>query len=81
MGILRQALHARGVLTVGIPPSLEPIHPVPSAQEVLDILNASGLNRICTPHQMHLASASGYSRPVVEDHIATLMARGVDQVP
>ena len=29
---------------------------------------------------MHLACASGYSRPVVEGHIATLMARGADQV-
>lgn len=65
---------------MGIPPSLEPINPAPSAQEVLDILNASGLNRIRTPHQVHLASASGYSRPVIEGHIATLMARGAGQV-
>ena len=49
-------------------------------QEVLDILNASGLNRIRTPHQVHLACASGYSRPVVESHIATLMSRGAGHV-
>ena len=79
-GELRQALHARGILTVGIPTSVEPVHPAPSPEEVLDILNASGLNRIRTPHQVHLACASGYSRPVVEGHIATLMARGADQV-
>jgi hypothetical protein len=77
---LRQALHARGILTVGIPTSVEPINPAPSPEEVLGILNASGLNRIRTPHQVHLACASGYSRPVVEGHIATLMARGADQV-
>ena len=77
---LRQALHARGILTVGIPTSVEPINPTPSQAEVLTILNASGLNRIRTPHQGHLACASGYSRPVVEGHIATLMARGADQV-
>lgn len=77
---LRQALHARGILTVGIPTSVEPTNPAPSPEEVLDILNASGLNRIRTPHQVHLACASGYSRPVVEGHIATLMARGADQV-
>jgi hypothetical protein len=77
---LRPALHARGILTVGIPTSVEPINPAPSPEEVLDILNASGLNRIRTPHQVHLACASGYSRPVVEGHIATLMARGADQV-
>ena len=79
-GELRQALHARGILTVGIPTSVEPVNPAPSPEEVLDILNASGLNRIRTPHQVHLACASGYSRPVVEGHIATLMARGADQV-
>lgn len=73
---LRQALHGRGILTVGIPTTVEPINPTPSQQEVLDILNASGLNRIRTPHQVHLACASGYSRPVVESHIATLMSRG-----
>jgi hypothetical protein len=77
---LRQALHARGILTVGIPPSVEPINPTPSPEEVLDLLNAAGLNRIRTPHQVHLACARGYSRPVVEGHIATLMARGADQV-
>ena len=77
---LRQALHARGMLTVGIPTSVEPINPAPSAEEVLAILNASGLNRIRTPYQVHLACASGYSRPVVEGHIATLMTRGAHQV-
>jgi hypothetical protein len=77
---LRQALHARGILTVGIPTSVEPINPAPSPEEVLALLNASGLNRIRTPQQVHLACASGYSRPVVEGHIATLMARGADQV-
>jgi hypothetical protein len=77
---LRQILHTRGILTVGIPTSVEPINPAPSPEEVLDILNASGLNRIRTPHQVHLACASGYSRPVVEGHIATLMARGAHQV-
>jgi hypothetical protein len=77
---LRQALHTRGILTVGIPTSVEPINTAPSPEEVLDILNTSGLNRIRTPHQVYLACASGYSRPVVEGHIATLMARGADQV-
>ncbi len=76
----RQALHARGILTVGIPTCGEPINPAPSPEEVLDILNTSGLNRIRTPHQVHLACASGYSRPVVEGHSATLLARGADQL-
>jgi hypothetical protein len=78
---LRQVLHQRHILTVGIPTTIEPIHPIPSPEEVLDILNTSGLHRIRTPYQVHLACASGYSRPVVESHIATLMARGAGHVP
>jgi Transposase DDE domain len=77
---LRQALHQRHMLTVGIPTTVEPIHPTPSQQEVRDLLNTSGLNRIRTPHQVHLACASGHSRPVVESHIATLMSRGAGHV-
>jgi hypothetical protein len=79
--VLRHALHQRGILTVGIPTTVEPINPTPSPAEVLDILNTSGLHRKRTPHQVHLACASGYSRPVVESHIATLMARGAGHVP
>jgi hypothetical protein len=52
------------------------ITPKPSPDEVLTILNTTGLNRIRTPHQVHLACISGYSRPVVESRIATLRARG-----
>ena len=77
---LRHALHERHILTVGIPTTVEAIHPEPSQQEVFDILNASGLHRIRTPHQVHLACASGFSRPVVESHIATLMSRGAGEV-
>jgi Transposase DDE domain len=77
---LRHALHERGMLTVGIPTTVEPINPQPSPEEVRDILNGSGLHRIRTPHQVHLACASGYSRPVVESHIATLMSRGAAHV-
>jgi hypothetical protein len=77
---LRQALHQRHILTVGSPTTVEPINPTPSQQEVRDILNTSGFNRIRTPHHVHLACASGHSRPVVESHIATLMARGAGHV-
>jgi hypothetical protein len=77
---LRHALHGRGILTVGIPTTVAPINPTPSQQEVRDILNASGLQRIRTPPQVHVACASGYSRPVVESHIATFMSRGADHL-
>jgi len=77
---LRHALHERRMLTVGIPTTVEAINPEPSQQEVLNLLNAAGLHRIRTPHHVHLACASGYSRPVVESHIATLMSRGAGEV-
>jgi hypothetical protein len=73
-------LHERGILTVGIPQPLEPINPNPTPQEVLDLLNGAGLNRKRTPSQVHLACACGYSRPVVESHIATLLCRGAGQI-
>ena len=77
---LRQALHARGILTVGIPKMVAPIAPNPSAQDVHTILQEAGLHRKRTPYQVHLACASGYSRPVVESHIASLRSRGAGHV-
>jgi hypothetical protein len=78
--VLRHALHERQILTVGIPKTVEPIDPHPSAEEVLRILNEADLNRKRTPYQVQLACVSGYSRPVVESHIASLLSRGADQV-
>ena len=77
---LRQALHERGILTVGIPKSVKPIDPNPGAEEIHDILNEAGLTRKRTPYQVQLACACGYSRPVVESHIASLLSRGAGQV-
>ncbi len=77
---VRQTLHARGILTVGIPSSIAPIKTTPSPEEILALLNAAGLNRIRTPYQVQLACATGYSRPVVESHIASVLARGAGQV-
>jgi hypothetical protein len=78
--VLRQTLHQRGILSVGIPKTIEPINPQPSPEEILAVLNASGLNRRRTPHQVQLACACGYSRPVVESHIACLLTRGAGQI-
>jgi hypothetical protein len=78
--VLRQALHTRGILTVGIPQTTEPINPKPSPKAILAVLNAAGLTRQRTPHQVQLACACGYSRPVVESHIASLLCRGAGQM-
>jgi hypothetical protein len=77
---LRQALHARGILTIGIPKTVEPINAQPTTEEILDILTEAGLTRQRTPSQVQLACACGYSRPVVESHIASLLSRGAGQV-
>jgi hypothetical protein len=73
---VREALHERGILTVGIPKTVDPLPPSPSPEEVSPILSEAGLQDIRTPTQVHLAYACGYSRPVVESIIASLLCRG-----
>jgi hypothetical protein len=73
---LREALHARGILTVGIPTTVDPFPPSPTPEDVPRILSEAGLQEIRTPTQLNLAYACGYSRPVVESIIASLLCRG-----
>jgi hypothetical protein len=51
--VLRQALHERCILSVGIAKTIEPLAPNPSAQEVLDMLHEAGVHRKRTPHHVH----------------------------
>ena len=55
----RQALHERGILTVGIPQSVAPMPPNPSAEEGHDLLHAAGFTRQRTPYHVQLAWACG----------------------
>ena len=73
---LREALHERGILTVGIPRTVEPLPPSPTPEEVLRSLDEADWHHIRTPSPVHLAYAWGYSRPVVESIIASLLHRG-----
>jgi hypothetical protein len=73
---LREALHERGILTVGIPRTVDPLPPLPTPEDVLRRLDEADLHHIRTPSQVHLAYACGYSRPVVESIIASLLCRG-----
>lgn len=75
-----RALHERAILSVGIAKSVEPVNPEPDAEEIAAILAESGLTGKRTAYQVELASASGYSRPVVESHIATLLSRGAGRL-
>ena len=73
---LREALHQQGILTVGIPKTIDPLPPSPTPEDVLRSLDEADLHHIRTPSQVHLAYACGYSRPVVESIIASLLCRG-----
>jgi hypothetical protein len=73
---LRETLHARGILTVGMPHTVEPLSPTPAPETVHQLLTMAGLHRTRTPRQVQLACAAGYSRPVVESIIASLLSRG-----
>jgi hypothetical protein len=77
---LRATLHGRGILTVGIPHTVEPLTSAPTQEEVLRILHEAGLNHTRTPSQVQLACACGYSRPVVESIIASLLCRGAARI-
>jgi hypothetical protein len=77
---LRESLHLRGILTVGIPRTVEPLSPTPSPEAIQEGLTAADLHRKRTAHQVRLACAAGYSRPVVESIIASLLSRGAGQV-
>jgi hypothetical protein len=73
---LREALHARGILTVGIPKTVDPLPLSLTPEEVSRMLDEADLHGIRTPTQVNLACACGYSRPVVESIIASLLCRG-----
>jgi hypothetical protein len=77
---LRERLHAQGILTVGIPRTVEPLSPTPSPEVVQELLTTTALLRKRTPRQVQLACAAGYSRPVVESIIASLLSRGAGQL-
>jgi hypothetical protein len=77
---LREALHQQGILTVGIPKTAAPVPPAPTPEDVLRLLCEESGPRARTPCQVHLAYASGYSRPVVERLIANLLCRGAMRI-
>jgi hypothetical protein len=73
---LRETLPARGRLTVGIPKTVDPLTSSPTPEDVLQIWDEADLHHIRPPSQVRLARACGYSRPVVESLMASLLHRG-----
>ena len=76
---VRADLHQRGITTVGIPQSVEPIPKVPTPQMIEDVQDIPGLKKQSTT-QIEIAYACGYSRPFVEGLITTLICRGAIQI-
>jgi hypothetical protein len=77
---VREALQARGILTVGSPKTIAPLPPSSTPEDVLRLLDEAALPGIRTPPQVHLACAWGSSRPVVERIMASLLCRGGGQL-
>ncbi len=76
---VRASLHQRGITTVGIPRSVEPIPKVPTSQMIEHVQNIPGLEKQSAT-QIEIAYACGYSRPFVEALITTLICRGATQI-
>jgi hypothetical protein len=78
---LRETLHGRDLLTIGIPHTVEPLSPTPTPEEIRRLRHEAGLHGKRTPPQVQLACACGYRRPIVESLIASLLGRGAARIP
>lgn len=77
---VRDPLHARGVLTVGIPSTTEPLPRTASPQQVQAVQRTMPFPHTPSAHQVQVATACGYSRPFVESLIQQLACRGGTQL-
>jgi hypothetical protein len=73
---VRAALHERGLRSVGLPQTVDPLPPSPSPEDVSRIRSEAGWQEIRTATPVHLASACGDSRPVGDSIMASLLCRG-----
>lgn len=73
---LRNQLHARRILTVGIPETIAPVPDLPSPEMIQRVQAQFGRDKIPNATQVRAAYACGYSRPFVESLIETLSCRG-----
>ena len=77
---LRERLHQRGILTVGIPATTQPLPRTASPQQVQAVQQAMPFPQAPSAHQVQVATACGYSRPFVESLIEQLAGRGGTQL-
>ncbi len=73
---VREPLHQRGMLTVGIPQTTEPLPRTPTMQTIRQLQHDWPNLSIPADHHIRVAYACGYSRPFVESLIHPLACRG-----
>jgi len=73
---VRDPLHARGILTQGIPQTTDPLPRTVTPQQVRAVQRSMSFPHIPSAHQVQVATACGYSRPFVESLITQLACRG-----
>ncbi len=73
---LRAPLHEQGILTVGIPSSIEPVAHTPTPEMITAAQRTLLPTHKPTNIQIKIACACGYSRPFVESLIQSLSTRG-----
>ena len=73
---LRNDLHDQGILTVGIPSTIDPVSAIPTPEMIRAVQAQFHLGKIPSATKVKTAYACGYSRPFVESLIETLSCRG-----
>jgi hypothetical protein len=73
---LRNQLHAKGILTVGIPDTIAPVPALPAPDRIPAVQEQFDLGQTPSATQVKTAYICGYSRPFVESLIETLSCRG-----
>lgn len=77
---LRNQLHARGILTVGIPQTISPVPALPTSEMIRTVQEQFELDKTPNATQVQTAYTCGYSRPFVESLIETLSCRGSTRI-
>jgi len=73
---LRNQLHAKGILTVGIPDTIAPVPALPAPDMIPAVQEQFRPDKTPNATQVRTAYACGHSRPFVEGLIETLSCRG-----
>lgn len=77
---LREQLQGRGMMTVGIPQTLDPLPRRPTPEMIRAAQQTMAGHGVPPDHHVQVAYACGYSRPFVESLVEQLACRGGTQL-